>query len=169
MMHRLPKIFLLSLFLLLVAGAAIPNDSTAARLQRIKALVKITYEQLIEEGCPIPDFEFRRRNPIQPSRNQVLIELQTKLKERFVDMLIECRSKRLGTKSTLITTQSSTPTLATVSTTTTPANSTVPTPSECVKAINLTEAYRLNYIDLPGSNGDTKKMYQTRLAYTDVL
>ena len=69
------------------------KDPSEAKLERVKALVKITHKQLIEESCPIPDFSYKKRDLTVPPRNEVLIEMQTILKERLIDAQIECRTK----------------------------------------------------------------------------
>lgn len=139
--------------------AAVMKDSSEAKLERVKALVKITHEQLIKEGCPIPDFSYKKRDLMVPSRNEVLIEMQTILKERLIDALIECRTKKVSASSvyqtSLTTMTSTTSMMPTAQQTVTKASS---LPVECQKAINLTESYRLDYISTSPSKGDTKRM-----------
>ena len=123
--------------------AAVMKDPSEAKLERVKALVKITHKQLIEESCPIPDFSYKKRNLTVPPRNEVLIEMQTILKERLIDAQIECRTKKLSASSSVYQTSLTTATSTTAMMPTTQQTVTQASSLRvgCQKAINLTKSY----------------------------
>ena len=112
MIHSLP--------LLLVFSSAVycslVNPIGSNELKRLKKKNKILHETLVAENCPETGF-WKRELPASPPEG-IILELEQKLQQQLISVLIKCRQdKQLSSTTDTIVQQ----------------------PDECQKDINLTE------------------------------
>ena len=117
------------------------NPAGSNELERLKEKNKILHETLVAENCPETGFSKRELPAISPEG--ILLELEQKLQQRLISVLIKCRQdKQLSSTTDTIVQQ----------------------PDECQKAINLTEPWRIHTNNSMPKRGfpncDTLKMRQ---------
>lgn len=76
-------------------------DSSASRgLARMKKLAEFTHDQLKQENCLEPNFNVGKRNILDTSEDAVRLEMETKLYNYLLDLLIRCRMDKSQVTST---------------------------------------------------------------------
>ena len=120
---------LILLFATLTLSNSFSENSANRQLLRMKKLVEITHDQLLAEGCPDLRLDKAKRSLLSTSKTRVHLEMQTKLYEHLLDLIISCRDSRASN---------------TISSALIPST-TSPILSECPTAKNLSEPWRLDH------------------------
>ena len=139
------------IFAATVAGSL--YDASANReLARMKKLVEITHDQILEEKCPNPDVKAAKRNVLQITDDGAHLEMMSKLFQQLRGILVRCRNNRLEKTTTSPATRS----------TGKSTKDSIQRPLQCEKAINLTESWRQDHrgsqIFPGGKNNDFSMM-----------
>lgn len=131
-------------------------DSTASKeLERVKEQVKIIHDMLHAENCPDPELTVGRRDLLRSRsvEDEVRIEVQRRLYEKLVDMLVNCRGIKAGNTVTVVPTRRTSKTYSSYPSTPSTAPSMIPSDDNvtelCQNALNFTEWWRK---DSNGSN-----------------
>lgn len=111
--------------------AEVQHQQTDIELYMFKHRNKVLLDLLISEGC-VDNLTSRVRRSVD--KGQALLQVEKIVNGNLVDKLVTCRK----TKSAAQNNNKQPPT-----------TTTAPVPSECVQALNLTEAWRMDHI---GSN-----------------
>ena len=134
-----PYCTLVLLFATLTLSSSFSENSANRQLLRMKKLVEITHDQLLAEGCPDLRLDEAKRSLLSTSKTRVHLQMQTKLYEHLLDLIISCRDSRASNTSLSALIPSTTS----------------PIPSECLTAQNLSEPWRVdhNSSDIKPING----------------